>query len=1027
MKKSLLRKAGLIGSLAVSVLAMPHVAVAEEASYYSCDFNTSNLSSLGFSVVDANGDGTTWTPQTTELTFRALDNESVSAMYMTPTFIGNAQNDDWLYSPSIRFEAGKTYNVKFLMAKLMFAAIPEAFEIKLGKSKNSTAMTTVLVPKSGLPEKGGNSLWSFNAVVSVETTGDYYIGIHAEGKPGQKLGIASLDIKNGVAMVTPAAVTDLTVTPDATGDKKAVITFTAPTKAKDNSTLTALSKIEVRRNGDLVETIPNPTPGTPQRVENIVAVSAIYTYSVVAFTEAGGGDMASATTFVGINTPAPVNNLTVENTANRKARITWEAPSVDRDGYPIPASLLKYDVIRTPLYSNESETVVENFDGLNFEDTLPEPVVTDDPDAEPAPAQQFYIYSVVAKTSEGTAGVVKSNPLPMGEPYTMPYNESFARGRASHLFTSIVVDGNNYWSQTTDFEDVSSSDGDNGMIYLNGKIGGASAMLTGLTDLSPSTAPTLNFYTYNIAGADPADNTLEVVVTATDGVSKSFGEYAPAMGWNKTILRLDEFIGKTIRIAFIGRRKNNTELFLDNIAVSNIFRHDLKAEGISIPEKVKSSEPFEITVDVLNFGSEISGDYAVTLFCDEEEVGSYHGTALPVGAHDMVSFTHTQGILAPEEISYHAVITYAADEDMENNTTSEAKVTVRKNAYPIVTDLGGSLNNGIVSLNWGEPDTSKARPYETLETFDQYDSWANSNVGEWVFVDCDKAQISGFSEGNMPGIADYSQQSWWVFDNSHEDFNNGSFNTLSGNKFLASMVSGIKGEGYVQNDDWAISPELFGGAQTIVVNARSYSMLDFETFEVLYSTGSVDPADFISLQTFKDIPSEYTPYEVELPDGAKRFAIRNISLGKYVLMVDDVTYIPVGSPAAFSINGYNVYRDGIKINDMPVEENEFKDTDCGDGNHSYNVTVLYSAGESMFSNDFNPTESSIDTPAETSFTVSTRPGALVISNALAPVSIYTPSGHLEKLQRITGSTRIDLQAGVYFVRIDGKTYKVVIR
>lgn len=44
-----------------------------------------------------------------------------------------------------------------------------------------------------------------------------------------------------------------------------------------------------------------------------------------------------------------------------------------------------------------------------------------------------------------------------------------------------------------------------------------------------------------------------------------------------------------------------------------------------------------------------------------------------------------------------------------------------------------------------------------------------------------------------------------------------------------------------------------------------------------------------------------------------------------------------------------------------------------------------------------------------------------------PVSIYTPSGHLEKLQRITGSTRIDLQAGVYFVRIDGKTYKVVIR
>ena len=43
------------------------------------------------------------------------------------------------------------------------------------------------------------------------------------------------------------------------------------------------------------------------------------------------------------------------------------------------------------------------------------------------------------------------------------------------------------------------------------------------------------------------------------------------------------------------------------------------------------------------------------------------------------------------------------------------------------------------------------------------------------------------------------------------------------------------------------------------------------------------------------------------------------------------------------------------------------------------------------------------------------------------VSIYTSSGHLQKQQRVAGSERIDLPAGVYFVRIDGKTYKAVIR
>lgn len=294
----------------------------------------------------------------------------------------------------------------------------------------------------------------------------------------------------------------------------------------------------------------------------------------------------------------------------------------------------------------------------------------------------------------------------------------------------------------------------------------------------------------------------------------------------------------------------------------------------------------------------------------------------------------------------------------------------------------------------------------------------------------DKAQIAGFSEGNMPGIPDYSQQSWWIFDNTHEDFNNGSFATISGNKFLSSMVSGIQGQGYVQCDDWAISPELFGGPQTVIINARSYSMLEsqFETFEVLYSTGSLVPADFVSLKTFENIPSEYVAYEVELPDGAKHFAIRSRSEGKYILMVDDVTFIPAGDPAAFSINGYNVYRDGVKINDAPVEENEFVDSDAGTGSHDYNVSVLYSAGESKFSNTFNPTRVSVEKiEAASNWRVTPGKGQITVENASAEISVFTPDGRLAAKASASARVNVQLPAGLYIVTSGRSVVKVAVK
>lgn len=963
-------------ALAAAALLSPLFASAQ-GTYYSPDLkNARTLADIGFTAIDANGDGNTWAPNGGVVTFRNLDGASCTAVDKYPIFIGANANDDWMLTPGIRFEAGKTYKGHILMCKTMFAAVGEVLEMKMGTEKSASGMNVTILPKSELiiPEFGGNSLWTFEFEISVPTTGDYYIGFHCIGKPAVKVGLAELIIENGISTVTPEAVSDIEFIRDATDPKKVTIEFTAPSKAKDGSDLTSLSKIEINRNGDLLTTIQNPVPGARQSYTTTVAVNGLYTFSVQAFTANGGGDIASGTTFVGVNTPSQVTDIKAANTGNKSATISWEAPTVDKDGYPILDSYLKYDVYRTPLYSSERTLVGENVTVTKFEDTLSD----NDENAEAgdeSPTQQFYIYSVVAKTSEGSASAVSAIAVPMGEPYETPYAESFNGGRASKLFTTTSLQGNTRWSVTNTLDDVNSIDG-SGLAYLDGQIGGTGAYLTGLIDLSAMSSPTLSYYTYNIAGADPADNELQVVVNATDGTSKTFDFVAPELYWNKTILPLDEFAGKTVTLTFVGKRNNNTYLCLDAIEISNIFMHDLKAAAIRVPAKVHTDEPFTVTVDVVNAGSTVSGDYSVELYCDGSLADTYEATALGVGEYDYVAFTRVHGILSADTAVYSATVVYAQDSDESNNATEEVETIVRKNSYPVVTDLSGSDANGAILLTWSEPSTDKAQPYEVTEDFENYTSWANSNVGDWIFVDRDQAVIAGFNDGEqtieMPGIPSYSQQSWWVFDNSTENFNNGSFATLSGNKFLASMVSGIQGQGFVQNDDWAISPALYGGAQTITVNARSYSLAesDWESLEVLYSTGSLNPDDFVSIRTEAGVPSEFTEYEFDLPDGAERFAIRNISFGKMMLMVDDVTYIPVGDPAAFSINGYNVYRDGVKINDVPVEENEYTDSAAPEGNHTYNVTVIYSAGESRFSNDWGGSSSSVagldaeSTPAE---------------------------------------------------------------
>lgn len=153
----------------------------------------------------------------------------------------------------------------------------------------------------------------------------------------------------------------------------------------------------------------------------------------------------------------------------------------------------------------------------------------------------------------------------------------------------------------------------------------------------------------------------------------------------------------------------------------------------------------------------------------------------------------------------------------------------------------------------------------------------------------------------------------------------------------------------VESNDWAVSPELYGGPQLISFYAKSYSSIYKDNLEVLYSTTDTARTSFKSLGDNTGLPNKWNLYEYELPQGAKYFALRSHGVKNWMCLIDDVTYTGKGTPAKMSIVGYNVYRNGEKINTDVVTDLEFTDTELqtNASTTNYVVTAVYDRGESM--------------------------------------------------------------------------------
>lgn len=167
---------------------------------------------------------------------------------------------------------------------------------------------------------------------------------------------------------------------------------------------------------------------------------------------------------------------------------------------------------------------------------------------------------------------------------------------------------------------------------------------------------------------------------------------------------------------------------------------------------------------------------------------------------------------------------------------------------------------------------------------------------------------------NFPGIPTHSAQSWWVQSRLFEEFSDTYYGHDNSLQYLANMY--VVNDSYtagVQQDDWAITPELCGREQLVTLWARSYNRSTPETVEFLYSEGSTDPQSFRLIRRIEELPGDWTQYALVVPEGGRRFAIRGCSYavtGTAQTFIDNVTFYPAaGSPQDLDLKGYHIYCD----------------------------------------------------------------------------------------------------------------------
>ncbi len=884
---------------------------------YSQTFDDATTFDL-MTVIDGNGDYITWS--------MSADRSYAEIAY------ADEGADDWLVTPQIKLTADRMWKFSCRINTPWAPNWHEKVGVYFGKSATADALTNAIMDEVTYRD---TDLHLVEKYFKVSEDGNYNVGIHAGSYELYQIQVDSIMVEAGPLYAAPAAVEDFKAVADATGKLSATVSFSAPSTTVDGKQLLSLTKIELYRNGELIKTFDTPAVGESISFTDTDAEEGVNTYKALAYNANGFGYDTSASVFVGEDVPSAPTDIKIVNN-DGKGTLTWNAPTIGVNGGFIDSDNLVYGI-----KDNEGNTLTATAKGTSFSTTIDE-----------TGEQGYVMYVVFAGNAKGYSEAGISNFVIKGTPYALPYIESFENGEHVSFWGAVTPD-NSYAAWGTSYD--SGVGGNSGYaMFSGGQTGSEARFFSGKIDLSGAENPVLEFYYWYRAEEGSQPLNVEIISDGKDTTVVKQLEYTLYMyskDFELVRVPLAQFKDKKfIQVAFNCKSGDDyTNAAIDEVAVRDYHDNDL-AVTISAPSVVKSADEIEIVANVKNIGGNTADDYTVNLYEDDNLVASVAGESIEADSTKPYVFKQSIGTLK-ETLNYKVVVDYAADGNQENNMSGVATVNVTLPVYPAPAELVATENGDNVDLAWTAPDY-QSFTVPTVDGAESYESFAEGTIGEWTTVDRDgletRSDISvDFNYVEFPQLGKKMsfivmnpEQAGAPFINWMDDPTG--WQPASGKQYFASF-----GSDSGANDDWLISPELSGNAQTVSFDIHGYYG---DEYEVLYSTTDKNTDSFTSISKQSAAITTWNRKQFDLPEGAKYFAIRNTSYDyPYYIFVDDIKFEAAKDKGALLLSGYNVYRDGKKLNTELLATPSFSESKPAAGTHMYQVTAVYTVGESVAS------------------------------------------------------------------------------
>lgn len=923
----------------------------------------------------------------------------------------NEAMDDWLITPGIKLVGGKAYKVSFL-AYCAGRNYPERLEVMYGTSPTVEAMTTHLMEPTDIADEAATAAKT-TLMLTPEADGTYYIGFHGISDPGMfylYLDEFSISESTGKA---PGLASEVMAEADFTLPGTVNISFVTPAVDENGNDLEAITSAILTRNGAKIAEFTNPAPGTELKYTDTEVPEGTNVYKVTCVNSYGEGATVSTSVFVGEDEPGPVTLLKVSEPEKGRFHISWEAPQRGFNGGYLDPANLTYHVERVNVETGEMTTVSRGFTATEIDDTF-------------EPEQQTAIaYTVRVSNPYGNSRWITSESFIAGPGHPYPFEESVYDGKTAYThWVSEKIKGQGEWfvAERGVAPLCTPQDVDGGMFEFVGLVDDDEARLaSGAIDVSAAGSTQMSFW-YYVAG----NNTLMLEVSADNRQWETALTIDLAkcekLGWNKAVVDLAPYGAKrTLRIAFRGVTHDTaTSIYVDNIVIKDASDYNLRIASYEKPDNVTVGNELKVSAVIENTGLNKAENAKAELYRREALVATADIPALETGETATVNLKDVIDPGFGDEEAYFIAINYDKDSD-ENDNREYFRVRLIHNLdFPAPTGLAADVVGNNVSLKWDSP----AAYTSTGEGFENYYPFGYSDrIGGWTTLnrtDSDKiTPVDGSSAIDYP-TAGYAL-GFQVFNAKEAGVRGHDFDAHGGEQTIATFAAKVG-----VNDDWLISPELSGQAQTVKFFAKAASPYYTEKFDVLYSTTTDDPLAFTAIGETREVKASWTEYTVELPADARYLAIRYCSFDCYGLLLDDISFSSRASGTLLS--GYKVYRDGIFVGDAAKDSRMFSDIPATTEKVTYAVTAVYDLGESPFSDIITVSFSSLDVVGGSAITVTGMENEIRIAGAAGRIARIINAQGMTVASRLCGDYEaIPVVLGVYLVVIDNDVRKIMIK